>query len=376
MNLTIRSVVSKKDLNEFVSLPWKLYKSNKCWVPPLRKDMMEMIDVQKNPSLNRIEHEMFIAYLDNKPAGRIFTGIDHTLNSKKNEAMGYFSLFESINNQDVANLIFDTAVSWMQDRNISIVRGPVSPTGADSDEYKGLLINCFDRPPVLMNSYNPEYYIDLFESYGFTKDYDVFAYFLHPEKTFTRDPSKVIEYSQKKCNFRIDTIDLNNLEREIKDIKYVMDIGVPDEWPDMVAPSLEDVRAMADKLVSVADPDLITIARSGDRPIGFGLALPDYNQILIHLNGRITPLAALKYLWYKRKINCARFFAIFVIPEFRKKGVSYAIYYQTFLNARKKGYIYGEGSTIGEINYRMRKDIESFGGEHYKTYRIYGKEIK
>ena len=132
---------------------------------------------------------------------------------------------------------------------------------------------------------------------------------------------------------------------------------------------------LARKLMPVADPDIVIIARSGDQPVGFGIALPDYNQVLIHLNGKITPLAALKYLWYKRKINCVRFFVMFVIPEFRKKGVSYAIYHQTFLNGTKKGYIYGEGSTIGETNTQMRNDIESFGGKHYKTYRIYQKEI-
>lgn len=111
------------------------------------------------------------------------------------------------------------------------------------------------------------------------------------------------------------------------------------------------------------------------KPLVFGIALPDYNQVLIHLNGRINPISALKYLYYKKKINCARAFVMFVIPAFRKKGVSHAIYYQTFINAVNKGYRYGEASTIGETNYSMRKDIESIGAKHYKTYRIYSKKI-
>jgi GNAT superfamily N-acetyltransferase len=143
----------------------------------------------------------------------------------------------------------------------------------------------------------------------------------------------------------------------------------------MVAPTIEDVNELAKKLRPVVDPDLVIIARSGSEAVGFGIALPDYNQILVHINGRITPLAALKYLWYKKRINRVRFFIMFVVPEFRKKGVSYAIYYQTFLNGIKKGFIYGEGSTIGENNTRMRNDIESLGGEKYKTYRIFKKEI-
>jgi hypothetical protein len=164
------------------------------------------------------------------------------------------------------------------------------------------------------------------------------------------------------------------LDREINDIKHVLDLAVPDEWPDLMPPSLEEVQEMAKKLLTYADPDLVAIARSGDEAIGFGLALPDYNQVLIHLNGRLTPLAMLKYLWYKRRITSARFFVMFVVPAFRSKGASYAIYYTVFKNGTEKGYTHGEGSTIGETNLRMRADIEGFGGKKYKTYRIFKKK--
>lgn len=376
MNLTVVPVRSKSDLKKFIMLPWKIYKGNKCWVPPLIKDQFNALDRDKNPTLKKIDFELFLAFIDNKPAGRILAGIDNILNSKKGAKMGYFSLLECTDSYEVFKLLLDTAVSWLKNKDISVIKGPVSPTGADGDEYKGLLIDCFDRPPVLMNSYNPPYYKDFLEKYGFEKDLDLFAYFLDAKEIFAKDPAKVIEYAKKKYNFRVDPIDLKNIEKEIKDLKHVLDLAIPDEWPDLIPPSLEEVEEMARKLLPVADPDVIIVARSGDQPVGFGIALPDYNQVLIHLNGRITPMAALKYLWYKRKINCARFFVMFVIPEFRKKGVSYAIYYQTFLNGTKKGYIYGEGSTIGETNLRMRNDIESFGGKRYKTYRIYRKEIQ
>lgn len=375
VNITVKPVATKKDLKRFIILPWKIYKGNNCWVPPLIKDMKEMLNPEKNTSLKKGDHNMFLAFQDGKPVGRIYTGIDKNLNEKKNVNMGYFSLFECIENYDVAQALLDTAIKWFKENNINKIFGPVSPEGTDTDEYKGLLIDAFDLPPVLMNSYNPPYYKTFFEKYGFEKDYDLFAYHLDAKKLFNKNPSKIIEYAKRKYNFRVDTLRMNNLDEEIKAIKHVLDLAIPDEWPDMVAPSLEDVKELAKKLVPVADPDIIVIARSGDEAVGFGIALPDYNQILIHLNGRITPLAALKYLWYKRKINRVRFFIMFVVPEFRNKGVSYAIYYQTFLNGTKKGYIFGEGSTIGENNTRMRNDIENFGGERYKTYRIYKKEI-
>lgn len=376
MSLTVIPIESKRDLTRFIKFPWKIYKGNNCWVPPLIKDMRDTLDPKKNDILNKGQRQAFLALLDGEPAGRIYTGIDNVLNEKKNIKLGYFSLFECINDDAVAKALFDEAFKWFIDRSIKKVIGPVSPIGADGDEYKGLLIDCFDKPPAIMNPYNPPYYKNLMENNGFEKDYDVFAYYLSKDILFEKNPEKVIEYAQKRYNFRVDTLDLKNIDKEIRDIKHVIDISMPEEWPDLVPPSVDEVKEMAKKMLTYADPDLIAIARSGDEAIGFAMTLPDYNQVLIHMNGRLNPISALKYLWYKRKINGARAFGMFVAPAFRSKGVSYAIYYKAFKNGVNKGYIHGEGSTIGEENVKMRADIESFGGKKYKTYRILKKEFE
>lgn len=376
MNIDIIAVKTGSDLMKFIKLPWKIYKGNKCWVPPLIRDMLETLGPGKETEGSKISREMFLAFLDGEPAARIFAGIDANLNEKKNIKLGYFSLFECINSPLVAEELFKKALSWFRERGVESIIGPVSATGTDGDEYKGLLIDCFDRPPVIMNSYNPPYYRKLLEDCGFEKDYDVFAYYLDMGMHFKKDMSRAIEFAQKKYNFRVDTLNLKEMDREIRDLKHVMDLAVPDEWPDLVAPSLEEVREMADKLTPYADPDFIAIARSGDEAVGFILSLPDLNQVLIHMNGRITPISALKYLWYKRRMKSARAFVMFVVPAFRSKGVSYAIYHKAFQNALGKGYEWGEASTIGETNVRMRSDIESFGGKHYKTYRIFKRSVE
>jgi len=375
MNLEIINVRSKKDLKRFIMFPWSIYEGNDCWVPPLISDMKKTLNFKKNPLFAQGNGEIFLAQYGDKAVGRIMVGIDTNLNQKKKASMGYISLFESIDDYEVAKALFDAAINWLKNKGINIVRGPVSPSGADSDDYKGLLIDAFDKPPMLMNSYNPPYYKDFFEKYGFKKDNDLFAYYVDSKSVFTKDPSKVIQYAMKKYNFRIDTINLKNLDREIKDLKHVLDLSIPEEWPDLVAPTMEEVEEMARNLVTYADPDIVLIARSGDEPIGFGIALPNYNIALKHMNGRTNPISLLKFLKYKKKIDCIRFFVMFVVPAYRSKGVSYAIYYQTFLNSSKKGYTWGEGSTIGEDNLRMRADIESFGGKRVKTYRMYIKEI-
>lgn len=374
MQTVVRPVSKPSDLRKFIMLPWKIYKNDKCWVPPLISDVKASLDPAKNPALGKIIHALFLAEQDGKPVGRIYAGIDTNLNAKKNMNMAFFSMFECIRDYDTARALFDTAMDWAKRNGADFMNGPCAVTGTDGDENKGLLVDCFDRPPVLMNSYNPSYYKDFIEKYGFVKDYDVYAYSMDKDTTFQKDPTKVIEYAKKRYGFRVDPINLKNIEEEIKALKYVMDKAMPSEWPDLVPPTLEEVRDMAKRLVPLALPDIIPIARCGDEPIGFGIALPDYNEVLIRLNGRITPLAALKYLWYKRRIKCARMFVMFVIPEFRCKGVSFAIYYTAFKNALKHGFVAGEASTIGETNLRMRADIEGTGAVHYKTYRIYRKD--
>jgi hypothetical protein len=112
------------------------------------------------------------------------------------------------------------------------------------------------------------------------------------------------------------------------------------------------------------------------KPIGFNITLPDYNQVLKKLNGKLLPFGIIKFLFYKRKINRLRFFVLFVVPEYRKKGVPSSIYLQSYIASVKKGYEFGEGSTIWEYNEDMKRDIERFGGEIYKTYRIYKKQIQ
>lgn len=375
MKPDIKPVVSKDEMKQFLKLPWKIYKNDKNWVPPLLNDVKASLDPAKNAALQKIIHQLFLATVDGKPVGRIYAGIDTNLNEKKKMNMAFFSMFETINDRETAHALLDAAAEWARKNGADFICGPCAVTGTDGDENKGLLVDCFDRPPVLMNSYNPSYYVDLIESFGFAKDYDVFAYHIDRETTFQKDPGKVIEYAQKRYDFRVDTLNLKDLDNDIKAIKQVMDKAMPDEWPDLVPPSLEEVRDMAKRLVPLAEPSIIPIARHGDEAIGFGIALPNYNEVLMHLNGRITPLGALKYLWYKRRIKTARMFVMFVVPEFRSKGVSFALYYNAFNNALKKGFTSGEASTIGETNLRMRADIEGTGAQHYKTYRIYRKEL-
>jgi GNAT superfamily N-acetyltransferase len=372
--IEIFELKDKRGLKKFVELPWSIYKGDNNWVPPLKKDMLNTLLGKDNPLFTSGHHAFFMAYIDKEPVGRIVVGINESLNKKKDTKDGYISLFESINNREVAFKLFDKAVEWLKERGQNAVKGPVSPT--NGDDYKGLLVKGFDGAPMLMNSYNPEYYAGFFEEYGFIKHEDLYAYYhdIHTALNMERH-GRIAEYAMKKYNFQVDTIKLDEIEKEMEDIKMVMDVAMPEDWEDLTPPTIDDIRAEGARLKPLADKDLVLIARSEGRPVGFVISLPNYNEVLRRLDGRLLPFGFLKYLWYKRKIEGFRIFVIFVVPEFRKKAVSSVILYKCYENGLRNGYKYAEGSTIGETNTAMRVEIEKTGAIHYRTYRLFKKEI-
>ncbi|NLY88582.1 MAG: GNAT family N-acetyltransferase [Firmicutes bacterium] len=371
MAVTVFEVKEKSGLKKFIDLQWEIYRNNPAWVPPLRREMKRIISPQTNSFLQSGPFRLFLAVKDGRVAGRVMAHIDQKTNAVKGRKAGYISLFESIPDYRVAAALFDSATAFHREHGMTSLLGPVSPT--NGDDYRGLLLNDFNRPPVLMNSYNPPYYPEFFDRYGFRKQLDLYAY--HFDVHVPRTP-KVVEYARRRYGYTIDPINLANLEKELLDIKRVLDEAMPEEWANLIPPDLATLEKMAKNLRPLVDPNLVFIARHKGRPIGFNLTLPDYNQVLIRLrSGRLFPVGWLKFLYWKRKIDGLRFFVLFVVPEFRKKGVSAAIFLETFNAVQKHGYRWLEGSTIGEINREMRNDVERAGGKHYRTYRIYEKKL-
>lgn len=362
-----------KKLMTFINLPWTLYKGNPNWIPPLKHDMSKTLSGKNNPLFMCGPHSFFLAIKDDKPVGRILVGINEKLNKEKNKNEGYISLFECINDESAACMLLDAACSWLKCNSITSVVGPVSPT--NGDDSRGLLIKGFDGPPVLMNSYNPTYYIDFFEKYGFIKHMDLYAFDIDPNSAPEERFGRVVEYAMKKYNFQIDRFDMNNMEREVQDMKSVLDLSMPESWEHLTPPSVDELRAEVATLKKLADPDLLYMARSGSDPIGFVIGLPDYNQVLKKLNGRLFPFGIFKYFYYKRRITGLRIFAQFVVPKFQKKAVNSAIFHRLMVEGKRKGYTYCEGSTIGEMNIDSIRSVEGAGGKLYRVYRIYRKDI-
>ncbi len=370
----ISPVQTKSDWRGFINLPWLLYKGDPNWVPPLKSDMRDTVNPKKNPLMKLGPYQYFIAWLHGKPVGRIGTGIDEKLNREKKKKEGYITLFESIDDYRVAESLFDCALQWLKERGIRSVTGPQSPS--NGDDYRGLLVKGFDSMPVLLNSYNPPYYEGFFDRYGFKKDFDRLAFYYDLSKPVTERFEQSMDLLKKRYNFSVRNLDLKNLDRELVGIQKLLVRSWPEEWPDMVPPGMEEIKDEVNKLLPIADKDFLVVAVDPQgQHVGLAIALPDYNQILKRLNGRLFPIGFIKFLWYKKKITGARSLILMVDPDYHKKGVSGALYFHMFKNALQKGYTYGEGSTIHEFNTKMVNDAVRAGGDLYKIYRIYRKDF-
>lgn len=372
--VVVTKVETKRDWRVFINLPWLLYKNDPHWVPPLKSEMWDTVNPKKNPLMKLGPYQYFIAWVNGQPAGRIGTGIDEKLNREKNKKEGYITLFESINDYQVAKELFDHATAWLKERGIETVTGPQSPS--NGDDYRGLLIKGFDSEPVLLNSYNPPYYVDFFDRYGFTKFFDRYAFYYDLSKPVTQRFEESVNALKKRYRFSTRNLDLKKLDQELVGIQKLLVRSWPEDWPDMVPPSLSEIQDEVDKLLPVADKDLLVVAvDENDTIVGLAIALPDYNQVFKRLNGRLFPFGFIKFLWYRKKIDGGRSLILMVDPDYHKKGVSAAMYLHLFQRALEKGYRYGEGSTIHEFNTKMVNDAIRAGGDLYKIYRIYTKDL-
>lgn len=373
--ISIKEVNDKKTLNDFVDFIYENYKGDKNFVPPLRSDYIKYVQGVDNDLNEAGPNIKYICYDDGRVVGRLLVGVNNIINEYHGFKEGYISLFECVENYEYAEKLLDKAIEFLKSHGMTKVKGPLSLPGGEDN--RGFIVDNFDAQPFIMNTYNKKYYNDFFIKYGFEKYFDCYAYKDTIENADIERYEKLVPYAMKKFDFRVDNINLSNVDKDAMDIMNVLERALPREWDDFAPPREEEIRKIVKQLVPFADSDLIFIARDNktNEPIGFNITLPDYNQAIKKMNGKMFPFGFLKFLYYKRKINRIRFFVLFVVPEYRKKGVTSVMYLKTYLNALKKGYTELEGSTIWEYNRDMMNDVESFGAKINITYRIYQKDI-
>ncbi|MDP2858909.1 MAG: hypothetical protein Q8P50_13160 [Bacillota bacterium] len=369
--IEVLEVADASTKRQYIRFPWAIYKDYPRWVPPLLQDAAAVMSPASNPLLQTGPWRFLVALAAGRPVGRLLAGLDTKFNQAKGANDGYVSQFESVDVVAVAGALFDHASRFLAGAGAVRVKGPVSPT--NGDEQRGVLVEGFEHMPALFQAYNPPYYPRLFEACGFQKLYDYFA-FRTPLDSIP-PPPEALEYAVARYGFRADPVDFKRLESEAQDIKQVLDASMPGEWPDLIPPTIEEILAMGRRLRGVGVPELTRIARAGGKPVGLSVALPDYNQVLKRMNGRLFPTGWITYLLGRRSIDTVVMFITFVVPEFHNKGVTQYLYYSTLREALRLGYTWGEGSTVLETNTTMIRQVRRLKGIHHKTYRVYCKHI-
>lgn len=375
MNIIIKEVVSKKDLKDFINSQWIFYKNDKNFVPPLKQERMELLDNNKNPFFEHSEIKSFIAYNNNQIVGRISAIINHNHNKTHNDKIGFFGFFECIDNQNVANTLFESAENWLKNKGINCVRGPMNPS--INDEFS-FLLEGFDSPPVVLMSYNPEYYLKLTENAGYKKVKDLYAYHLSYKDYLTQKLIKAQEIIRKRYNIKVRHFNFKNkmqFNKDIESLKQIYNEAWEENWGHVKLTDNE-FNHLVKSLKQIADEKLVLIAECNGELAGAVLAVPDVNQVLIN-NKKGSLLGAIWYLLTgKNKINRMRIIILGVLPKFRRTGLDAVLYYDLAERAKKRGIKEAEASWILEDNEMMNKGLnQTLNGKLYKKYRVYEKEI-
>ncbi len=369
-------VRTKSDIKRFIKLPRLIYQDDPHWVHPLIFERMRHFSPRRNPFFAHAEVQMFIAVKDGKEVGRISAHMDKTHLKHYSDKTGFFGYFESIDDEEVAATLLGSAEKWLREREMQSIRGPFS---FNINDESGLLIEGFDSPPIMMMPYNPPYYARLIEKGGYRKIKDLFAY-----KYIIGDvpePSKQIaEQTKSLPELKIREIDMRNFKREVRTMFEVYNSAWSENW-GYIPMTPEEINSHAEEMRLIVDPDLAVIAEVEGEPVAIALALPNLNEAISDLKGRLFPWGIFKLLFRLklRHPKAGRLVLLGITGEFRKKrkmpGLSVLLYVEMDERSKRKGYEWGELSWTLEDNLKINRGIELMGGVKYKTYRVYEKSI-
>jgi GNAT superfamily N-acetyltransferase len=334
-------------------------------------DRKKLIDKKRNPFYRHARMQLFLADHEGETVGRIGAIVNDNHNIEHKENIGFFGFFECVNDQEVANALFDAASDWLRRAGVSAMCGPASPSV--NDEY-GLLVDGFERPPAILMAYNPPYYQTLCEQYGLRKAKDMYAYYLEQNEVFSERFVRVSELAKKREGLEFRSLNMKDFDREVKTIRDLYNKAWASNWGE-VPMTEEEFNYAAKDLKPIVDPDLVIIAESKGVPVGFALSLPDLNVILKrNRSGRLLPFL-FRYLLFKKKIDFIRIVILGVLPQYLNSGIGAVLFYETGRRAVQKGYYHGEASWVLEDNVMMNRGAELLSGRRYKTYRIYEKPL-
>ena len=368
-DVLVQPVATRRQRQEFLNFPWRLYRGDPNWVPPIRMDQKELVGYGRHPFYEHNEAQTFLAYRGGEVCGRIAAILNRLHNEHHHEERGFWGFFECVDNQDVAAALFDAVKGWFAERGIRQLRGPTNPA---LHYGLGLLVEGFDSPPTLMMPYNPSYYPRLVETYGLRKAQDLFAFYGHREQLpgTSAKLGPVADQIVERYNILLRPLDRSRFRQDVEGFVSIYNRALPDHW-GFVPITSGEIQHIAAGLRWLMVPELAVAAEIDGRLVGVVLALPDYNPRIRAIDGRLFPFGFLRLLRNKQAIKKLRVLAVYVVPEYRLHGLGLILLRALVPKALDWGMQECEFSWVAESNHLSRGALEKGGARRVKTYRVY-----
>ena len=373
MHITQISLDNKRQVKDFLRLPFSIYKDIPQWVPPLEMDERARLDPKRFPFYRHSHAAFFFAYDGSRPIGRLAVLDNRPYNEFNGETTAFFYLFECENNPEAAQGMFNAGFAWARSRGLTKILGPKGFTPMDGF---GLLVKGFEHRPAFGLPYNPAYYVDLIEAQGFKKHGEAVSGYISTETQFPERIHQLAERIKQRRGLRIARYakrsDLRALVPKLKDLYNGALRGTAGNAPI----SDEEADALAGQMLWFADPKLIKIVMKGDDPVGFLLAYPDISAALQKTRGRLFPFGWLTLLRKLKHTDWVNVNGAGLLPEYRGSGGTAILYSEIFKSVRESGqFKHAEVVQIGVENEAMQREMENFGIDFYKTHRTYMRDL-
>ena len=369
--IQIKKVESRRDKRLFLTFPWQIYENDPLWVPPLLKDRYTAIDPARGVFFERGTAEFFNAWQDGNLVGTICTAIDFKANKNNSKQECVFGFFESINEQAVADALFDHAAAWAKEHDLNSLYGPFN---LDYEDSYGILVEGRERPPAIMCGHTPVYYQHLVENYGFKPGRAMNLAFyrsLNEDLEKLRQVSRFAKRVKERRNFSIRHADFSRWEEEVDRVYHLINIALA-HLPGHTPWQPEALRELMAPFVKIADPELILFAEHEGKTIGFFPALPNFNEILIHANGLRRPWDAIRAWRYSKKpIRSASVKSVLMLPEYWGSGAAILMFSEMAERLIEKGYKWVDLSLTSEDNPKTPQLAERINAKVYKKYQVY-----
>jgi hypothetical protein len=373
--LEVREVCFRRELHEFIDLPWRIYARDSHWTPPLREEVKEFLDPRRHPFYRHGAAAKFIVRRAGQVVGRILASDDPRYNAEHGTNAGCFGMFESIDDRTVARALLDAAAGWLRARGRTSILGPIDY----SVNYPcGLLVDGFHTPPRFMMNHHPPYYAGLLESWGLAKVKDLYAWWFDPTR-FSDQWRARTERLARRSRAHIRPFRLHDFEADLQRCLHVYNNMRTGGW-GFVRLTEAEFRYFAKRIARIAAPEQVLLAEVDGQAVGFSVTVPDLNEAAAPLNGRLTrfglPIGLLRLVWRMRRVKTARMLVLGLIEGYRRRAIAEMLILQTLDFGQKVvGYQSAELGWTLEDNAPINLTIEAVGGQRYKTYRIFERTI-